>query len=312
MKSIYRIPKGWNASDIPSQSGRRFLITGGTSGIGLETARELIRAGGEVIIAARNPIKAEQTVLALGKERASWIECDVASLTSVRNAARQVNGEIDVLILNAGVMAIPFTSNVDGFEMQMATNHIGHFALAALLRERVRHRVVTVSSSAHRMGDFGGGSLEEIEERIIAERIEDSYSPWRVYGNSKLANMLFGFELERRARRDGLGFASLVVHPGYADTNLQYVAAELTGDTSRKKAITWMNRILAQDASRGALPTLAAATIESLHGGALIGPDGLFEMRGSPRLTRARSLAYDQQLASNLWHVSERLAAISW
>lgn len=312
MKSIYRIPKGWNAGDIPSQSGRRFLITGATSGIGLEAARELVRAGGEVIIAARNPLKAEQTVLTLGKERASWIECDVASLASVRSAARHVNGEIDVLILNAGVMAIPFTSNVDGFEMQMATNHIGHFALAALLRDRIKDRVVTVSSSAHRMGDFGSGSLDEIEDRIVAERIMESYAPWRVYGNSKLANMLFGFELERRARRDGLGFTSLVVHPGYADTNLQYVAADLTGDANRKKAISWMNRILAQDSARGALPTLAAATIESLHGGALIGPDGLFEMRGSPRLTRARSLAYDQQLASNLWHVSEKLTAISW
>ena len=312
MDSVYRIPKDWDATDIPDQSGRRFLITGATSGIGLEAARELVRAGGEVIIAARNPIKAERTVLALGKERTSWVECDVASLNSVRSAVRQVEGEIDVLILNAGVMAIPFSSNEDGFEMQMGTNHMGHFALATLLKDRIKERVVTVSSSAHRMGEFGSGSLDEIESRIIAERLRDSYSPWRVYGNSKLANMLFGFELERRARRDGYRFTSLVVHPGYSDTNLQYVAADLSGDANRKKVISWMNRIIAQDASRGALPTLAAATLDSLHGGALIGPDGLFEMRGSPRLTRARSLAYDQQLASNLWHVSEELAGVRW
>lgn len=312
MKSAYRIPKGWRASDIPDLSGKRFLITGATSGIGLEATRELIRAGGEVVILARNPIKAEQTVLSLGRERASWIECDVASLNSVRSATRRIEGEFDHLILNAGVMAIPFTSNDDGFEMQMATNHLGHFALTLLLKDRIHSRVITVSSSAHRMGDFGSGSLDEIRERIMADEIADSYSPWKVYGTSKLANLLFGFELERKARRDGLSFTSLVVHPGYSDTNLQYVAADLTGDANRKKAIGWMNRLIAQDASMGALPTLAAATIPDLHGGAFVGPDGLIEMRGHPRLTRARSIAYDQQLASNLWHVSEELTGLRW
>ena len=312
MKSTLRIPKGWDASDIPDLSGKRFVITGATSGIGLEAARELVRAGGEVIIAARNPIKAERTVLALGRERSSRVECDVSSLDSVRSAARKINGEFDVLILNAGIMAIPFTSNEDGFEMQMATNHLGHFALAALLKDQITSRVVTVSSSAHRMGDFGSGSLDEISSRIIAEEIKDFYSPWKVYGTSKLANMLFGFELERRARANDLQFTSMVVHPGYADTNLQYVAADLTGDQNRKKAISWMNRLMAQDASMGALPTLAAATIEDLHGGALVGPDGFLEMRGHPRLSRARSLAYDQQLASNLWQVSEELTGVTW
>jgi len=172
--------------------------------------------------------------------------------------------------------------------------------------------VVTVSSSAHRMGDFGSGSLDEISSRIMADEIKDSYAPWKVYGTSKLANMLFGFELERRARANELPFTSMVVHPGYADTNLQYVAADLTGDQNRKKAISWMNRLIAQDASMGALPTLAAATIKDLHGGALVGPDGFLEMRGHPRLSRARSLAYDQQLASNLWHISEELTGVTW
>ncbi len=312
MKSTLRIPKGWSASDIPDLSDKRFVITGATSGIGLEAARELVRAGGEVIISARNPIKAERTVLALGRERSSWVECDVSSLNSVRSAARKIDGKFDVLILNAGIMAIPFTSNEDGFEMQMATNHLGHFALTTLLKDQITSRVVTVSSSAHRMGDFGSGSLDEISSRIIADEIKDSYSPWKVYGTSKLANMLFGFELERRARANDLPFTSMVVHPGYADTNLQYVAADLTGDQNRKKAISWMNRLMAQDASMGALPTLAAATIRDLHGGALVGPDGFLEMRGHPRLSRARSLAYDQQLASNLWHISEELTGVTW
>jgi NAD(P)-dependent dehydrogenase (short-subunit alcohol dehydrogenase family) len=312
MKSAYRIPKGWRASDIPDLTGKRFLITGATSGIGFEAARELIRAGGEVVILARNPIKAEQQVLSLGRDRSSWIECDIASMTSLRSAARRIEGEFDALVLNAGVMAIPFTSSDDGFEMQMATNHLGHFALTLLLKDQIRERVVTVSSSAHRMGDFGSGSLEEIRERILADEMRSSYSPWKVYGSSKLANLLFSFELERRARGEGNRFTSLVVHPGYSDTNLQYVAADLTGDLKRKKTITWINRLIAQDASMGALPTLAATTIPDLHGGAFIGPDGLLEMRGHPRLTRARSIAYDQQLASNLWQVSEELTGLRW
>lgn len=306
-----RIPNSWQAKDITDQSGKRFLITGGTSGIGLEAAREIARAGGEVIIAARNPKKADQVASQLGRERVSWIEADFASLQSVREAAQQV-GEIDVLVLNAGIMAIPFTSSLDGFEMQIAVNHLGQFAFAGLISDRIKERVVTVSSTAHRMGDFGGGSIDEIEDRIIAERVREGYAPWRAYGVSKFANILFTFELERLARSKGYPFIALVVHPGYSNTNLQYVAPEMKGDKRALKAIGFVNNVFAQSASQGALPTLAAATIDDIQGGSFIGPDGFLEIRGYPRFTRARSGAYDQQVARNLWHVSESLTGVTW
>ena len=307
-----RIPQKWQASDIGDLTGKRFLITGGTSGIGLEAAREIARSGGDVVIAARNIKKAEEVSERLGRARVSWIEADFSSLQSVRNAARGLDGDFDVLILNAGIMAIPFTLSSDGYEMQMAVNHLGHFAFAALLASQIRERVVTVSSSAHRMGDFGGGSLDEIESRFNGEAARERYSPWRVYGTSKLANILFTFELERIARARNYPFAALVVHPGYSNTHLQYVAPEMKGDKRALKAISLVNRLVAQDASQGALPTLAAATIPGLQGGSFIGPDGLMEIRGYPRFTRARSLAYDQQLARNLWQVSEDLTGLSF
>ena len=306
-----RIPNRWQAKDITDQSGKRFLITGGTSGIGLEAAREIARAGGEVIIAARNPKKADQVASQLGRERVSWVEADFASLQSVREAAKQV-GEIDVLLLNAGIMAIPFTSSLDGFEMQIAVNHLGQFAFAGLISDRIKERVVTVSSTAHRMGDFGGGSIDEIEDRIIAERVREGYAPWRAYGVSKFANILFTFELERLARSKGYPFIALVVHPGYSNTNLQYVAPEMKGDKRALKAIGFVNKVFAQSASQGALPTLAAATLDGIQGGSFIGPDGFLEIRGYPRFTRARSGAYDQQVARNLWHVSESLTGVTW
>lgn len=306
-----RIPSRWQAKDITDQSGKRFLITGATSGIGLEAAREIARAGGEVIIAARNPKKAEEVTARLGRERVSWIEADFSSLQSVREAAKQV-GDIDVLILNAGIMAIPFTSSSDGFEMQIAVNHLGQFAFAGLISDRIKERVVTVSSTAHRMGDFGGGSIDEIEDRMIADRVQRGYAPWRAYGASKFANILFTFELERLARSRNYPFIALVVHPGYSNTNLQYVAPEMKGDKRALKAIGFVNNVFAQSASRGALPTLAAATIQGIQGGSFIGPDGLLEVRGYPRFTRARSAAYDQQVARNLWHVSESLTGVIW
>ena len=306
-----RIPKKWQAKDITNQSGKRFLITGATSGIGLEAAREIARAGGEVIIAARNPKKADGVASQLGRERVSWIEADFASLQSVREASKEV-GEIDVLILNAGIMAIPFTSSVDGFEMQIAVNHLGQFAFAGLISDRIKERVVTVSSTAHRMGDFGGGSIDEIEDRIIADRVRDGYSPWRAYGVSKFANILFTFELERLARSRSYPFIAVVVHPGYSNTNLQYVAPEMKGDKRALKAITFANSVLAQSASQGSLPTLAAATLEGIQGGSFIGPDGLLEIRGYPRFTRGRASAYEQKVARNLWHVSESLTGVTW
>jgi NAD(P)-dependent dehydrogenase (short-subunit alcohol dehydrogenase family) len=311
---ITRIPARWRASDIGDLRGKRFLITGGTSGIGLESAREIARAGGDVIIAARDPIKAQRTTLSLGASRVSWIEADLSNLLSIRSAVRKVEGEIDVLILNAGIMAIPFMKSSDDLEMQMAVNHFGHFALANLLREKIRDRVISVSSVAHKMGDFGSGSIDEIESRSRGdfEDLNMEYSPWRVYGASKLANILFTFELERLARKSGASFISAVVHPGYSNTNLQYLAPELSGDLRKVQGMKIVNKIVAQSAAMGALPTLAAATIPGISGGSFIGPGGMIEMRGHPKFVRARQLAYDQQLARNLWHVSEEITGVKW
>jgi NAD(P)-dependent dehydrogenase (short-subunit alcohol dehydrogenase family) len=312
--SITRIPARWRASDIGDLTGKRFLITGATSGIGLESAREIARAGGNVIIAARDPIKAQRITLSLGTSRVSWIEADFSNLLSIRSAARRVEGEIDVLILNAGIMAIPFMKSSDDLEMQMAVNHFGHFALALLLREKIKDRVISISSFAHKIGDFGSGSIDEIESRSRGdfEALNMEYSPWRVYGASKLANILFTFELERLARKSGAPFSATVVHPGYSNTNLQYVAPEMLGDERRVQGIKIVNKFVAQSAAMGALPTLAAATIPGISGGSFIGPSGALEMRGYPKFVRARQMAYDQQLARNLWHVSEEITGVKW
>ncbi|NCZ72708.1 MAG: SDR family NAD(P)-dependent oxidoreductase [Actinobacteria bacterium] len=199
------IPRGWNASDLGDQSGRHFLITGATSGIGLESARELIRAGAQVTIAARDLKKADQVVKELSSQRATVLELDLSDLTSVRRAAREVKQEIDVLILNAGVMATPYRKTADDFELQMGVNHLGHFALAGLLSDRIKSRVVSVSSAAHRFGNFGQGSQDAIRD-ICLGRIK--YQPWSAYGASKLANLLFTFELERIARKANYSFSA--------------------------------------------------------------------------------------------------------
>lgn len=303
------IPRGWNASDIGDQSGKHFLITGATSGIGLESARELIRAGAQVTIAARDLKKAEQVVKELSSQRAQILHLDLADLNSVRKAAREVEQEIDVLILNAGVMATPFTKTADDFELQMGVNHLGHFALAGLLADRIKSRVVSVSSAAHRLGNFGEGSQDAIRDICLGR---NKYQPWSAYGASKLANLLFTFELERIARKANYSFSAFAAHPGYANTNLQSVGPKMRGSIIEQRGTAFANALIAQSASRGALPTLCAATFPNLYGASYLGPDGLMEMRGFPKATRARSIAYDQGLARNLWSVSSELTGVNW
>ena len=306
---LQRIPKRWSAADLPDQTGKRFLITGATSGIGKEAAREIARAGGTVIIAARSLSKAEKVKSELSPKRIEILELDLTDLESVRRAAKNLNGEIDVLILNAGIMAIPKLTTKDGFEMQMGTNHLGHFAFAGLIRNRVRSRIVSVSSQAHRTGNFGVGDKEAIQDICLGR---NKYSAWGAYGNSKLANVLFTFELERRARANNWGFRACAAHPGYSNTNLQSVGPQFRERIWEERATSFMNSIIAQSASRGALPTLCAATFPDLYGATYIGPDGFMEMRGFPKAVRARSIAYDQELSSNLWQVSEELTGVVW
>lgn len=306
---LQKIPSGWSAKDLPNLEGKRFLITGATSGIGKEAARELARVGAKVTIAARSLEKAEAVRKEISSERIDLLELDLSDLESVRRAARKVDHPIDVLILNAGIMAIPFRKSNDDFEMQMATNHLGHFAFAGLIREQVKSRIVTISSQAHRMGSFADGSVSAIRDICLGR---NKYSPWGAYGASKLANLLFTFELERISNVKDWGISAIAAHPGYSDTNLQSVAPQMKGNIWEERSTAFMNGVIAQSASRGALPTLCAATFPNLYGASFIGPDGLFEMRGFPKAVRARSIAYDQELSKNLWKVSEELTGVVW
>ena len=303
MSSVTTIPRGWDATDIPDLTRKHFLITGGTSGIGKETARELARAGAHVTITARNAAKGAATVAEIARDRVDFKLLDLADLSSVRNFAKEFTSPIDVLILNAGVMATPFSLTKDKFEMQMGTNHLGHFALTGLIQKQIKYRVVAVSSQMHRTARIGNFTIDDLRNK--AKGI-GAYNPWSAYAYSKLANLLFIHELERRQMRNSWNLEAVAAHPGYADTNL------VAGASVQDRAGALANALCAQSAERGALPTLCAATYPGLYGASYIGPDGFMEMRGFPKLTRAAAIAYDQRLAKDLWSVSEELTGVTW
>jgi NAD(P)-dependent dehydrogenase (short-subunit alcohol dehydrogenase family) len=303
MSVVASVPRGWNAANIPDLTGKHFLITGGTSGIGKETARELARAGAHVTITARNATKGANTVAEFAKDRVTFKLLDLAELSSVRKFAQEFTEPFDVLILNAGVMATPFTLTKDNFETQMGTNHLGHFALTGLLRNQIKERVVAVSSQMHRTARISGATADDLRDK--AKGI-GAYNPWSAYAVSKLANLLFIHELERRQLRNNWNLQAVAAHPGYADTNL------VAGASVQDRAGAFANALFAQSAERGALPTLCAATFPGLIGASYIGPDGFLEMRGFPKLTRAAAIAYDQRLAADLWTISEELTGVTW
>jgi NAD(P)-dependent dehydrogenase (short-subunit alcohol dehydrogenase family) len=300
----------WTVSDIPDQNGRVVVVTGANSGLGLATARELARAGAQVIVACRDTAKGSDAVKAIGSAapaaRVSVAELDLADLSSVRAFTDRFADEhegLDLLVNNAGVMAPAYRKTADGFESQIGTNHLGHFALTGLLIDallsRPEPRVVTVSSTAHRMGQINFDDLNS----------ERGYRRWRAYGQSKLANLLFSFELDRRARAAGTPLRSVAAHPGYSATNLQFA-----GPASRLERMTMAvtNRLIAQSADMGALPTLYAATVPDLPGGAFIGPEGWQESRGHPKVVKARPSAYDTEAARRLWESSEQLTGVHY
>jgi len=301
----------WNARDIPDQSGRTIVVTGANSGIGLEAAKALAGAGAHVVLACRDPERAEE---ALGAVRAAHREVsaeilplDLASLASVRDFAKTFadrHERLDVLVNNAGVMAIPRRTTADGFEMQLGTNHLGHFALTGLLVERLLatpgSRVVNVSSTAHKMGRMDFDDLQG----------EKRYSRWGAYGQSKLANLLFTYELERRldaADRDTLCAAC---HPGWAATNLQFQGARMDGSTLMERLADLGNRLFSQDAAMGSLPTLYAATAPDVEGGDYIGPNRMFETWGHPTRVGTSARARDEHDATRLWELSEELTGV--
>ena len=309
MAKVLTIPNNWNASQMPDLTGKRFLITGATSGIGLAAATELARRNANVVITARSVEKARDAIKKIGPGLVDYILMDLTDLESVKRAAARVDRAFDVVVLNAGVMATPFTKTVDNFELQMGTNHLGHFAFAGLIKNQIKDRLVVVSSFAHKMGNFGDNSQEAIRNLCLGI---GKYQKWQVYGASKLANLLFVSEIERLRIEKNWSFIPLAVHPGYSDTNLQAVASQMRGAAAEEKITMMMNKILAQPASQGALPTLAACVYPDLIGASFIGPNGFMQMRGTPKLTRAKALAYDQLLAKNLWQVSEELTKVSW
>jgi NAD(P)-dependent dehydrogenase (short-subunit alcohol dehydrogenase family) len=285
----------WTAQDMGSQDGRTFVITGANSGIGLEAARALGAAGAHVVVACRDTAKGEHAVAELDGDF-TVRRLDLADLASVRAFADELDGDIDVLINNAGVMAVPRATTADGFELQLGTNHLGHFALTGLLLDRVGDRVVTISSGAHRAGRINFGDLQS----------ERHYQRWMAYGQSKLANLLFMMELQRRLDASGSSVISVAAHPGYAATNLQSHTQSI-----QDQIMGLANHVIAQSAAMGALPTLYAAT-EEVPGGAYIGPDGLLEQRGHPHLVGMSGAAKDEEAARRLWEASEELTGVTF
>ena len=304
MKSQPHLPRGWNTTRIPDLTGKRYLITGANSGLGLATAKALVAKGAHVTVTARSEIKGATAMLDSGAQEALLL--DLADLSSIRKAATKITEPYDVVFLNAGIMVPPFSKTVDGFESQMGTNHLGHFAFAGLIERFVKERWVVTSSFAHRLGNFGDQTRETIKNRCLGI---GKYSPWISYGDSKLANLLFVNELERRRVARGFGPIPIAAHPGWSRTNL-------FGGPEKKDPISRLSELtadkFAQTAAEGALPLLCGAVLEGINHTAFIGPDGFMELKGSPKFTHAKALAYDQQLATNLWQVSEELTGVAW
>ncbi|HEY2636001.1 MAG TPA: oxidoreductase [Solirubrobacteraceae bacterium] len=296
----------WTADQIPDQHGRTAVVTGANSGLGLVTARELARKGASVTLAVRNVPKGEDAATQIRRAApdadVTVQKLDLGDLASVREFAERRAGEgLDLLINNAGVMAPPRRETADGFELQIGTNHLGHFALTGLLlpslEGREDARVVTLSSGAHRIGSISFDNLQRTH----------GYFRWTAYGQSKLANLLFALELDRRLRSAGSSVKSLSAHPGYAATNLQSAAAPLVDRWVMKAS----NLVVAQSAEMGALPSLYAATEPGLEGGLFIGPDGLAEQRGHPHIVAPGKAARDLDTARRLWEVSEELTGVT-
>ena len=302
----------WTAAGMPSQAGKTILVTGANSGIGFGAALEFARHGAHVLFACRDLQKGQNALAKLGTQApgssAELVQLDMASLASIRAFAEAFCGRnlaLDVLVNNAGVMAIPERQlTQDGFERQFGTNHLGHFALTGLLLPALERasgsRVVTVASLAHRNGSMDWDNLQG----------ERKYVPWDAYNRSKLANILFARELNRRERRAGDTLLSVAVHPGVSRTNI-FENGPGTGDL-KAKIIKLLGPLLTQSDEMGALPTEYAATAPGVEGGEYIGPDGLGELKGYPKVVQPRPHALDEAVAERLWAVSEQLTGVHY
>ncbi|MDV7240818.1 MULTISPECIES: oxidoreductase [Rhodococcus] len=286
----------WTAADIADQQGRTFVVTGANSGLGEVAARALAKAGAHVVLACRDTVKGDAVARTIG-DNAEVRRLDLADLASVRDFAAGI-GSVDVLVNNAGVMAVPRRKTVDGFEMQIGTNHLGHFALTGLLLAKITDRIVTMSSTAHKMGSIDLDDLNWENRK---------YNRWSAYGQSKLANLLFTYELQRRLAAAGSSVKAVAAHPGYASTNLQAHT-----ESVQDKLMAVGNRIFAQSAEMGALPMLYAAAVPEVAGGSYLGPDGLFEQRGHPKVVGSTTKSRDEKTAGALWSLSENLTGVEY
>jgi NAD(P)-dependent dehydrogenase (short-subunit alcohol dehydrogenase family) len=303
----------WTIADLPDLAGKTIVVTGANSGLGYEASLALAGAGAHVVLACRDQEKgraAERQIRAAHpRATTELLGLDLASLADIRRAAaalRAAHPRLDVLLNNAGVMALPYRQTADGFEMQLGTNHLGHFALTGLLLDTLLAtpgaRVVTVSSGFHRLGAI----------RFDDPQWQRGYRKWPAYGQSKLANLLFTYELQRRLEAAGAGVLSVAAHPGFAATNLQATGPRMQGSSLLERASNLVNAVFAQSAAMGALPQLYAAAAPDVRGGEYYGPDGVGEMWGHPRRVESNARSRDRDAAARLWALSERLTGVTY
>jgi NAD(P)-dependent dehydrogenase (short-subunit alcohol dehydrogenase family) len=288
------MPK-WSAADLPDQSGRTYVVTGANSGLGEATARTLAAHGASVVLACRNTAKGDAAAARMTGD-VTVRPLDLADLASVREFAAGTE-KVDVLVNNAGVMAIPLARTADGYEMQIGTNFLGHFALTGLLLPKIADRVVTLSSGAHKIGRINLADLNWETRR---------YRRWAAYGQSKLADLMFAYELHRRLAKQGSPLRSVAAHPGYAATELQSHT-----ESVQDRVMVLGNRLIAQNADFGALPTLYAATMPDVSGGDYYGPDGLGELRGHPTRVGSSRASRDETVAAKLWELATELTGVA-
>ncbi|MFI6762889.1 oxidoreductase [Micromonospora sp. NPDC050417] len=299
---------GWTADRMTSQQGRTFVVTGATSGLGLVTARELVAHGGRVLLAVRDVARGETIASSLRQTypgaQVEVRQVDLLNLDSVRRAAEQIGQEaaVDVLINNAGISAAAHSVTPQGAELHLMANHLGHFALTALLEPALRRspapRVVTVTSFMHEKGEL---DLDDLAWR------RRKYTPLAAYSASKLANAVFGVELARREQTAPRPIKSILAHPGYSNTPMQQKGTGLMGVAMRVSG-----RLFAQGIEMGALPQLFAATEAELAAGAYIGPDGKGGRSGYPHLATLSSGSQDRVLGRRLWERSEEITGVRW
>ena len=294
----------WDSNDIADQNGRVAIVTGSNSGIGFETARALAHKNATVIMAVRNLNKGREAAERIRAESKSAaievMELDLSNLASVQKFAadfKENDSRLDLLINNAGVMVPPYTKTRDGFELQLGTNHLGHFALTCLLIDLIRQtpnsRIVTVSSLAHAFGKIDFDDLNWETRK---------YKKWQAYGDSKIANLYFTYALQKKLGNGASDVTVAAAHPGWTATELQ-----------RHSPLTsTMNLFFAQNTAMGALPTLYAATAPDVKGGDYYGPSGFKEMKGYPKKVASIPLSYDEVIAERLWDLSEKLTGIGF